>query len=177
MPLLGGFAKFQKWLQASTCLSVCPSVCVEKLSSHWTDFHEIYFFFFFENKSRKFNLHWNLTRIKGTLHKDQYTFTITSRSVFLRVKNVWDRSCTENENTHFMFGNSFFRKSCRLWDNVEKYCRVGQATYGNKTHAHCMLDTQGYKHTLRICNTYCFSTPQCYVILLKLPVLFKIICK
>ena len=24
--------------------------------------------------------------------------------------------------------------------------------------AHCMLDTKGYRHTLRICNTYCFST-------------------
>jgi hypothetical protein len=35
-----------------------------------------------------------------------------------------------------------------------------------------MLDTKGYEHTLRICNTYFFSTvkngyanaPQCYVI-------------
>jgi hypothetical protein len=25
-------------------------------------------------------------------------------------------------------------------------------------HAHCMLDTQGYRHTLRVCNTYWFST-------------------
>jgi len=25
-------------------------------------------------------------------------------------------------------------------------------------HAHCMLDTYGYKHTHRICNTYCFCT-------------------
>jgi len=24
--------------------------------------------------------------------------------------------------------------------------------------AHCMLDTQGYKHKLSICNTCCFST-------------------
>jgi len=24
--------------------------------------------------------------------------------------------------------------------------------------AHCMLDIQGFKHTLRICRTYCFST-------------------
>ena len=24
-------------------------------------------------------------------------------------------------------------------------------------HAHGILDTQGYKHTLRICNIYCFS--------------------
>jgi hypothetical protein len=25
-------------------------------------------------------------------------------------------------------------------------------------HVHCMLVTQVYKHTLRICNNYCFST-------------------
>ena len=25
-------------------------------------------------------------------------------------------------------------------------------------HVHRMLDTSGYNHTLRICNTYCFST-------------------
>ena len=28
----------------------------------------------------------------------------------------------------------------------------------NKERTLCMLDAQGYKHTLRICNTYCFST-------------------
>ena len=30
---------------------------------------------------------------------------------------------------------------------MEKYCRVGQATDENMAHAHCMLDTQSYKHT------------------------------
>jgi len=30
-----------------------------------------------------------------------------------------------------MFNNFFFRKSCRLWDDVEKYIRAGQATDGN----------------------------------------------
>jgi len=30
-------------------------------------------------------------------------------------------------------------------------------TDGNMAHAHCMLDNLDYKHTLRICNTYCFS--------------------
>jgi len=34
----------------------------------------------------------------------------------------------------------FFQKSCRLWDNVEKYCRAGQATDDNMVHARCMLD-------------------------------------
>ena len=28
----------------------------------------------------------------------------------------------------------------------------------NMAHAHCMLDTYGYRLTLRICNTHCFST-------------------
>ena len=41
---------------------------------------------------------------------------------------------------------------------MEKYGRAGQATNENMVHAHCVLDTEGYKHTLRICNTYCFST-------------------
>jgi hypothetical protein len=48
---------------------------------------------------------------------------------------------------------TFFRKSYRLWDNVGKYYTAGQATDENMAHAHCMLDTWGYKHALRICNT------------------------
>jgi hypothetical protein len=50
------------------------------------------------------------------------------------------KSCRENQNTRFMFKNFFFRKSCRLWDNIEKYCIAGQAKDDNMAHAHCMLD-------------------------------------
>ena len=42
--------------------------------------------------------------------------------------------------------------------HVEKCCVAGQATDNNMAHAHCMLDTYGYKHILRIRNTYYFST-------------------
>jgi len=60
--------------------------------------------------------------------------------------------------THFTFNNFFPpRKSCRLWDNVEKCCRSGQVTGDNMAHAHCMLNNQGYRHKLRMCNTYRFS--------------------
>ena len=45
----------------------------------------------------------------------------------------------------------------RMW---KKYCRAGQATDDNMTHAHCMLDTEGYKNTLRICNTLLFPLKQ-----------------
>jgi hypothetical protein len=34
----------------------------------------------------------------------------------------------------------FFPKIVPLWDNVEKYCRMGQDTDGNMAHAHCTLD-------------------------------------
>jgi len=41
---------------------------------------------------------------------------------------------------------------------VEKYSGVGQAADGNIAYARCVLDTQCYKHILRMCNTSCFST-------------------
>ena len=63
----------------------------------------------------------------------------------------------ENRYTHFMFT----RKLYCLWDNVEKCCRAGRATDENMTHAHCMLYTSSYKHTLRICNNHCFSSTGC----------------
>jgi len=56
------------------------------------------------------------------------------------MRNVSDKSFGD-QNTHFMFSNIFFRKSCRLCDNVEKYCRTGQATDDNMAHVQCMLDT------------------------------------
>jgi hypothetical protein len=97
--------------------------------------------------------------MKGTLHEDKYTFSIISRSVIHRMNNISDTSSRENQNTQFVFNNFFFfRKSCNLWDNVEKYCRAGQATDDNMAYAHCMLDTQGYKCTYRLCITHCFST-------------------
>ena len=39
-----------------------------------------------------------------------------------------------------------------------KYYRVGKATDDSMAHAHSMLDTYGYKHTLGICDTYFFLT-------------------
>jgi hypothetical protein len=41
---------------------------------------------------------------------------------------------------------------------MEKYFRAGQATDDNMVHAHCMVDTEGYRHTLRICNICFFSS-------------------
>jgi len=37
------------------------------------------------------------------LHEDQYTSMIVFRSVPLRIRNVSDKSCRENQNAYFMF--------------------------------------------------------------------------
>ena len=63
----------------------------------------------FENISRKFKFHESRTTITSTSHEDQYTFLITPRS-FLRIRSVSDKSCGENQNTHFMFSNFFSSK-------------------------------------------------------------------
>jgi len=44
------------------------------------------------------------------------------------MKNMSGKSCRENQNNHFMFGNPPPWKSCRLWDNVEKYGTASQVT-------------------------------------------------
>ena len=78
--------------------------------------------------SRKFKFHSNRTSIKGTLHEYQYTSFIISPSVLLRMRNaVYEK----------------------MWKNT-CYSRARKATDDKMTHAHCMLDTQGYKctHTL-----------------------------
>jgi len=40
---------------------------------------------------------------------------------------------------------------------MESYGRARQATDDNMAYVFFMLDNQGYKHTLKTCNTYCFS--------------------
>jgi hypothetical protein len=55
------------------------------------------------------------------------------------MRNVSDTSCIE-KHTFCVQQLFFFFKNCAVYDNVEKYCTAGQATDGNMTNAHCMLD-------------------------------------
>jgi hypothetical protein len=121
----------EKRLLASSCLSLCPSARMEQLGSPWTDLHSGWCFSIFRKSVEKIQVRSKSDNNNGTLHKDLCTFMIISRWILLRMRNVSDKSCRENQNTHFMFNNLFPRKPCRLWDNVEKYGRVRQATDDN----------------------------------------------
>ena len=63
-----------------------------------------------------------MTRITGALHEDLCTFMTLSRPLLLRMRNVLDKSCRENQNTHFVF-NNFFPPENRavyeiMWKNM-----------------------------------------------------------
>ena len=76
--------------------------------------------------SRRLNFHQNLKIITGILHEDQYTFLTISRSVLLRMRNISEKSCTENQNTRFMFVDFFFENRALyeiMWkDTVRRTC-------------------------------------------------------
>jgi hypothetical protein len=74
----------------------------------------------------------------GILRDNQYTFLIIPRSVMLRMRNVSEKSCRENQNTHFIFSD--FSKIIFFMRYVEKYCRARQTTDDHMAHVHCMLD-------------------------------------
>ena len=97
-----------------------------------------------------------MTRTTGTLHEDVCTCVTVCRSI-LRIRIFFRHSSGENQNTSFMFNNFFGRKSWLLLDNVEECGTARQTKDDNMEHAPCMLDTKGYTHRLRICNTYGFS--------------------
>jgi len=106
--------------------------------------------------SRKFKFNENLKRITGTLHEYLCTFMIISHRIFLRVRKISDESYRENQGKNFIV--TFFFENRAVC--IEKYCRAGQATDDNTTHGHYVLETQGYRFPLRICNNYFFLRQQ-----------------
>ena len=90
-----------------------------------------------------------------------FTFMTLCRWILLRVRNVSDKSCRENQNTHFMFSN-FFPENRAVYEICGKiwWSQRGYRWQHNTAHARCMLDNYGYRHTHKHtqCITCCFST-------------------
>jgi hypothetical protein len=106
-----------------------------------------------------------------------FTFLTVSRGILLRMRNISNKICRKNQNTHFMF-NKVFRKSCRLWDNVETWGGARETAHGNmaaplhaglvrlhaRSHTPAPVHPQlTHKHSRTrthtdICKIYCFST-------------------
>jgi len=86
-------------------ISVCPSAWNNAASTERI-FMRFYIWVFFENLSTKFKFLSNTTIIKGTLHEEQCTFFILSRS-FLLEREIFQTGVVENQNTRFKFSIFF----------------------------------------------------------------------
>ena len=151
--------RVRKIVEWDYCLNhVCPSVFPQ--GTTWLQNGRIFIKFdilaFFENLSRKVKFHSNLTKITGSLHEDRYTLLIISRLFLLRMKNVSDKRCRENQNTHFVFSN--LKKSRAFYEimrkNVEERGRLQMAIWRMRIACRIAKAT----NTLTTSNTYCFST-------------------
>jgi hypothetical protein len=71
---------------------------------------------------------------------------------------MFQTEVTEKIKTHLCSITFFFRKSYRLWDNVEKYGTASQATGDNvirRMRFACWITKA--TNTFRICHNFCFS--------------------
>jgi len=121
--LLGAFVKLRK-ATVSFLMSICPSVRLynppsdlswKKLGSHWTDFHEIWYFSIFRKSVKKIQLSLKSDRYNGYFTWRQIYIFIISCSILLIMRDVTDKSFT-----HFMF-NNFSSKNLTVYKVMWKY--------------------------------------------------------
>jgi hypothetical protein len=57
------------------------------------------------------------------------------------MKNVSEKLCRENQNTHFVCGFFFFPENCVVYEILWKSVVERGMPHDNIAQAHCMLDT------------------------------------
>jgi hypothetical protein len=117
----------------------------------------------------------------GYLHEDLRTFMTIPCWILFKMRNALT-NVVEKIKTHILRSITFFRESCRLRDNVEKYSRTGRATDCNiigRMRSACWItkatDTHSeYVILIAFPGNYGYTNaPRCDVIR-TLPVLFFI---
>jgi hypothetical protein len=108
--LLGAFTKLRK-ATINLAMSVRPSVRMEQLGSHWTDFHEMWHLSIFRKFVEKFQYSLKSDKNDGYFTwRPIYIFLSYLAQFFLEWKVFQKKRRRENRNTHFMFNNFFFSK-------------------------------------------------------------------
>ena len=97
----GDFTKLQK-ATISFVMSVCLSVRMKQLGSHWRDFHDIWYLTIFRKSVQK-------TQVSLQADRNNEYFTWSPmyiydifRWILLKMKTVSDKSYRENQNTFYV---------------------------------------------------------------------------
>ena len=116
---LGTFAKFWK-VTISLIMSVCLSVCMKLASSHWMDIHVMWYLSIFQKFFKNIQVWWNSEKNDRYCTWRPVYILIISFLVLLRMRNVSNKSCRENQNTHVLFSNFLFKNHVYeiMWKNL-----------------------------------------------------------
>jgi len=124
-----------------------------------------------------------MTRITGTLHEELCTFMTVSCSVLLRMRNVSDKSCRENQNTHFVFNNFFLPENraviAIMWKNVVERGRPQRAIWHMRNGCRIPKATSAYSEyvipvALRCNNGYANASLCCLILYIACLVIYTI---
>jgi hypothetical protein len=99
-------AKFRK-ATISIVLFVCPPSGTTRLPLDGLSLNLV-FEYFSKFCLEKFNFNYNLTNVRDTLHEDLCIFTIISRLIVLKMKNISDKFVETAEHTFYVV--NFFPK-------------------------------------------------------------------
>jgi len=106
---LGAFAELRR--ATIICLMcACPLACNNSAPLH--DFRATLYLRISRKSVQKIQGSLKCDKNICTLHEDLCTFITICRWIVLKMRNVWNKSCRDNQNT-FLFKN-FIRKSCRF---------------------------------------------------------------
>ena len=143
---------------------------------------------FFENMSREFRFHHNLTSITVTLHEDQCSFEIYLASFSLEWE-IFQTKVVEKIKTHVLLSINFFCRKSRLWDMWKNCCIGGQATDDDLTRQMrfaCWITKASDTHTQNIqyllivlwhlrTNLFEIYTANCNTVLLTFPFVYSVL--
>jgi hypothetical protein len=167
-------------------VSVCPSVRMEQLGSHWTDFNYTWYMNILQKSVERNEVAWKSQSNNGYV-------TLTPMYIYnnISLNSSWMKKCLrqklmENENNNFTFNTFCFgggEESCHLWDHVEKYGRPRQVSDDNtvrRMRSACWIHKSTHTHThthwkhflIFHGNNGYANAPRCYVFIHSLPFSF-----
>jgi len=138
-------------------MSARPSVRMEQLGSHWTDFHEIWHLSVFRKSVEKIQVSLKSDKNKGNL--TWYTgihFRSYLAHFFLEWKLFW-AEVVERLETHILCSVTFFENRTFYeitWKNIVEGGRPQMIIW--RMFIACWISKA--TNTGRLCNTHCFST-------------------
>ena len=148
-------------------------------ASHWTNFNKVWYLSLSFCKICRENSSFLKIRqeLRNTLHKDFFTFMIISRRILLRMRNVLDQVCKENqdmfyfqqlfpenrENYEKTSKNTVQRERKRAIWRMQLACCIIKATRAKarasaSTHTHTHAHTHRHTHTRAHTQTHAPQT-------------------